>query len=198
MAEKTCPSLPQIPGVDWQNIRTKCPCCGMAMKVVLNWKPEGLELDLVPEAQVDQNLQQHQQSPHQANSSLMNIVSMSADNRVIDHQTSQSSNEQQSGSMGDGNLDEDIHEPGADDSNSSSLSSDSQSQNVSAASNKQLQSTVTPADMMEQSLHTQSQVQVCGPVAVGGVGRAFPGLMQVFQPFHVAQSDGSFKCQFEG
>lgn len=195
MGEETCPPLPQLPGLDWQNIRTKCPCCGTAMKLVLSWKAEGFQLDLMPEAQVDQNLQQ----PHQANNSLMNIVSVSSDHRLADHQTpSHSSNDQQSASTGLVNQDDDSHEPRADDSNSSFQSTDSQSQNVSADSNKQQQSDVTPADMMEQSLHSHNQVQVCHPLPAVAAGKDVSSVSHIFQPFHVPHTDGTFKCQFEG
>lgn len=81
MTEKTCQTLP----LDFENIRAKCPCCGSLMKLVMTWKSNGLQFDLVP-AVAEQK--ESGISPH-GNSSLMNIVSVaSAEQRLKDHMSS--------------------------------------------------------------------------------------------------------------
>lgn len=117
MTEKTCQTLP----LDFENIRAKCPCCGSLMKLVMTWKSDGLQFDLIPAVEQKES----GISPH-GNSSLMNIVSVaSAEQRLKDHMSSSKF------------LPPPHHRNGItldEESNSSSLSANSVSRNFISAS----------------------------------------------------------------
>ena len=156
MTEKTCQTMP----LDCDNLRTKCPCCGSLLKLVLTSKSEGLQFELLPVPVVHQK--DSAISPH-CNNSLMNIVSVSSsENRLKDQmppgklflpqqQGDPLTHNPHNNAI---NCEDDSNDANINHSNSSSLSTNSVSHNLSSGS---CQSQFNSSSAMQQPFRKQQQ-----------------------------------------
>lgn len=112
--------------VDWDNVHSKCPCCHNQIKVEFNWQPDSANLTLTP---VNKPIPQETQIQHVTsgtNSSLMNIVSIE---RVDNGQLSLKNLPQFTKPPNEGPRHEEDDSIGGNESTSSSMSSNSMTQN---------------------------------------------------------------------